>query len=306
MLINEDLKKMKKKFNFIYCFLMIAFLVFLIIDYGYKENGKESTIFLFFALIFYMLIFITAFINNVKLEQSKNQLLISAFCFLPNVLYAILIPYIKLDIIICLYFTTNLVFGLVALICYANYNIKHSEDGKNIYDVKILQNTIFAIFVTLIICSQKTYVEPDLVFIYALYITLIIFAIYSILTLTVFRNIYTKWLTTKQLRITAFACVLVCSFIFTVPALEVINITNQTPIAQTEYVILGKKVQKSGKDNTYLLCIKFENKLLYVKVPYKTYKNKLNGDTIKINFYNGNLNMKYYNCEDWETTPEFN
>lgn len=305
--INNDLKKMKNKFKFIYCCLIILFMAFILLNSYFKEDGKEHTIFLFLALISYMFIFITAFINNVKLGQPKKQLTLSAFCFLPNVLFAFLFPYIKLDLLLCIYFTTNLVFGLIYLIFYTKYKITNLEDSNNIFDPKIVLNTFFPAFIVLAFSTQKTYVETNAIFIYSLYISLIIFAIYSIFSITIFKKIYTKWLKTKLQRISAFVSVLIFTCMFTVPAIEIINTTNQVPITQTEYVIIGKTMERNIKNSTtYYVFINKDNNLLKIKVPHKTYESKSEGDKINIKFYNGNLNLKYYNCEDWENEPAFN
>jgi len=195
---------------------------------------------------------------------------------------------------------------LIYLIFYTKCKINNLEDSNNIFDPKIVLNTFFPAFIVLAFSTQKTYVETNAIFIYSLYISLIIFAIYSIFSLTIFKKIYTKWLKTKLERISAFASVLIFTYMFTVPAIEIINTTNQVPITQTEYVIIGKIMKRDIKNTTtYYVFIDKDNKLLKIKVPYKTYESKSKGDKINIKFYNGNLNLKYYNCEDWENEPAF-
>lgn len=304
MLENNNLqetKRTKRIFATIYWTLLIIGFAFLLLDRYFAENSKSNNTYMYLAIACLMLAFIAMFANNVKLGRSKKQLIMSALCFLPNTIFAFLYLYLPLDIILCLVFSFNLFFGLIALVLYMYYRTNHPELENDIYDHKITMVVLVAIALVLIISLRRTYFDANILYKVGGIVGAVAFLIYTILTLTIFRKIYTNWLVKKSARFTAFACVAILSFLVAVPLLDVINTTGQTPASQNEYAILKKSAETGSKGSkSYYMYVKIDNKIIKINVNANIYKTKSTNDKLKVNIYNGNLHWKYYTCADWD------
>lgn len=304
MLENNNLqaiRKTKRIFAAIYWTLFLAGIAFLLLDRYFVENGKSYKTFMYLSIACLMLAFIAMFANNVKLGRSKTQLIMSALCFLPNTIFAFLYLFLPLNITICLIFSFNLFFGLVALALYARYKTNHSEPQDDIYDHKITLVVLVAITLTLIISLRRTYFDANILYKVGGIVGAVAFLIYTILTLTLFRKIYTNWIVKKSTRFATFVCAAMLSFCVAVPLLDVLNTTGQTPASQNEYIITDKQVEAGSKGSkSYYLYVKIDNKTMKINVNSDLYKNKSTNDKLKVNIYNGNLHWKYYTCADWD------
>ena len=296
----KEIKKTKKIFATIYWTLVSLGFTFLLLDRFFAENNKSDNTFMYLTIACLMLAFIAMFANNVKLEYSKTQLVMSALCFLPNTIFAFLYLFLPLNITMGLIFSFNLFFGLVALILYMRYKTNHPEPQNDIYDHKITMVVLASIALALIISLRRTYFDSNILYKAGGIVGAIAFLIYAILTLTVFRKIYTNWLIKKSARFTAFVGAAMLSFAAAIPLVDVINTTGQTPASQNEYVVIAKEVVPGAKGSkSYYLYMEIDNKTVKINVNSHIYKTKSTNDKLKINIYNGNLHWKYYTCADW-------
>ena len=80
---------------------------------------------------------------------------------------------------------------------------------------------------------------------------------------------------------------------------DIANTTQAGVSRQIECVIVDKKVTSGYRQTThYKLYVELEDKKVSIDVSSDLYSSKSINDTLLLNYYDGNLNMPYYECAE--------
>ncbi len=291
--VNEQKrKKIKSKFNIAYWVVLAVIILCRILDKT-SPTKEVSDIFFYIAfssiIIELILMFICAFICY----SSTKIRIISIFCFLGNALTLFLIPFISSDIVIIINFVYNTILGVYVLIDYTLYKTKFPTG--TIYNKDFLFVLGFALLLPLVRAIKHKYLQDEAPFLYGLIVTGVLLVVFTILSFTIFKETYKKFAKGVWKKI----CVAILAlFIFTSYGMAFIDIANTSLASaskQIECVILDKRVTSGYRQITdYKLYIELENKKVWISVSSDTYSSKSINDTLLLNYYNGNLNLPYY------------
>ena len=197
------------------------------------------------------------------------------------------------DIVIIINFAYNTILGVYVLIDYTLYKTKFPTG--TIYNKDFLFVLGFALLFPLVRALKHKYLQEEAPFLYGLIVAGVLMIVFTILSLTVFRETNKKFAKGVWKKIGVAILALIIFMGYGISFIDIANTTQASVSKQIECVILDKKVTSGYRQITdYTLCIELENKKIWISVSSDTYYDKSINDTLLLNYYNGNLNLPYY------------
>lgn len=293
----KQIKKQKDKkqlaFNIAYSVLTILLIVALIVDKTTANTVTSDAI--FFAIIFFVieLILFMLFINTFVLNKNKKKILISYAINIGNAIIFAINLVISFDIFLLIAFFYNTVLTCYLVIDCLIYKAKYPT--AKYMDKK----TPVAIFVAFLFVATNalshTYVQENITFLYALIPMAIIMAVILTLAFTVFKKQTQKTMPKVWTKIGVGVLVLFMSFFYGMMFIDVVNTSIKANPTPMECVIVDKRISSGYRRATrYMIYIMIDDKKVTIDVPSDVYKIKEIDDTLKINYYQGTLNLPYY------------
>ena len=299
---EKNIKKKKEKktrdkrqriFNIIYAVLTLFLIVVAIIDK--TSNHNPSTEILFALLIFSLLeiSLILMFINNIVLFKNKKKRILSFLAFIGNGIIYSLSIFIDYNLVSLIFFIYNTIFISYLLIDFLLHKTKHPTskffDKKLIYVVLIISVMLLSNY------FDHTYLDANIILLYALIPMGVVMAIFAILSFTLFKKTYEVLAKKIGYKILISIMALILSFGYGMIFIDVANTSIKTNPEIMECVIVDKNVRSGYRQITrYELYVLINNKKITINVSSDVYKSKEIDDTLTVNYYKGGLNLAFY------------
>ena len=287
-------KKINLCFGIIYTFLLLGLLISSIIDNNLSDT--ETTNFVFFVIIFAIieLFLFLMFIHNLLLFKNKKKRLISYLFFIVNAVIFSLKLIFSADLMLLVMFIYNTLLSIYIAIDFTLYKTKHPT--VNFYDRKILVIILFVFMLCISNTLSHNYVNSNIFWLYSLICMSIILLIFTVLSVTIFKNTYKKFAKKVGIKICVGFIAVIFSLCYGFIFVDIANTSFNNNPKQIECVIVDKNISGTGyrQITHYNLYVMLNDQKTAIDVSAETYKNKQIDDTLLVNFYNGNLKLSYY------------
>lgn len=289
---EQKRKKIKGKFNIAYWVVLAVIILCRVLDKT-SPTKEVSDIFFYVAISFIIIELILMFICAFICYSSTKIRIISILCFLGNAIMVLLTLLIASDIVIIINFVYNTILGVYVLIDYTLYKTKFPTG--TIYNKDFLFVIGLALILPLTRTVRHNYLHDEAPFLYGLIVTGVLLVVFIILSLTVFRETYKKFAKGVWRKIGIAILALIIFMGYGISFIDIANTSLASASKQIECLILDKKVTFGYRQITdYTLCVELDNKKIWISVSSDTYASKSINDTLLLNYYNGNLNLPYY------------
>lgn len=290
--------KLEKRFSIfnwiLVCLLFVSWIIDNTTPYSYIKN------LIFFVLTFLLLelFLILAFLKVCLFSKNKTKRLFAFLCFIVNGIILFFRVFIYFDLLILILFTYNSVLGVYLLFYYLLYKTKKPY-GK-LLDRSFMIVIGFILIFAMINTFNHTYVNSSDLWIYGLIAMGVLFIIFIILSLTLFKKTYAKLAKNIWTKIGVVFIALVLSFGYGVTLIDVANTSIKSDPQKISCLIVDKDIEFGYRKITrYKLYVMINDKKITIDVSKDLYKTKEINDMLIINYYIGNLNLPYY--ENGET-----
>ena len=289
---EQKRKKVKNKFNIAYLAILAIIILCRVLDKT-SSTKETSNVFFYLAFSFIIIGLILMLICAFVCYSSTKIRMLSILCFLSNAIMLFLVLFIASDIVISINFAYNTILGIYILIDYTLYKTKFPT-GK-IYNKDFLVVETFSLLFPLARSFMHNYVQDIAPLLYGLIVAGVLVVVFLILSLTLFRETYIKlaqgvW---KKIGVAILALIIFTGY--GIAFIDIANTTQASVSSQIECVIVDKKITSGYRQGThYILYVELNNKKVRIDVKSDTYSSKSINDKILLNYYNGNLNLPYY------------
>lgn len=286
-------KKQNKVFKLLTISLIVLFFAIPIVD-GLTGNfyGNEtiSSLLTLFVLCFF---YILALADGLMKYKDKKRRIFICFLTIGNALLFLLHSFIPINLIVA-FIVYNTILDFYYIFYYFIYRTKYHTGEK----ADLTAYTTIAMVLPWLIYfgSQLIFTPLDEapLFLYSLILTGGLVAIFTILSLTVFKDTYVAFAEKVSMRVLAFVGIVVLLFFYSFFITSAINTGFPSEQYTASYEIVDKKIH-SGRRNskTYYLYIMFNEKKVSIKVSSELYKEKEIGEDLSVDYFSGFLDIPY-------------
>ncbi len=236
---------------------------------------------------------ISWFLRIMLTTKNTKQRTLAFFAFLVNAILLLSCYLIgKPDISNFILFIYNSIFIGYYCIDFALYKTKY-KTGK-MYNNALIAPSLFVLIYSVANIFYHTYINNS-VYLYASIPMCIILITFTILSFTILKETYKKYFKSIIAKIGIVFMVMVCAYGFGLAFIDSLNCAFKNNVNQLECVVVRKHYSNNVRGiSTYELYVMINDKEYRVNVSSDLYYDKEVNDTLKINLYNGCLNLKYY------------
>lgn len=295
--VQDKVSKTSKVFSIVYWALFAVLLVLLIV--GNRVEKTQLTDTLFFVLYFVMVeaFLFLMYAQNYIIFKNRQKRLISYFAFVINALIFALRLVVDGQTMLLVAFVYNTVLLCCVLVKHLLHKTKHKT--VKFFDKKIFIVIALALLLAMISGLYHTYVQQNIILLYALIPMAVILIAFAILSFTVFKKTYQQLAKSIWNKIAIVLAVLLVSFCYGMAAVDLANTSFAKNPQQIQCVVVDKKIQSGYRQITqYVLYVDLNDQRLSINVSSDTYNSKEIDDILLVNLFGGNLNLPYYECAE--------
>ena len=293
---KEKTKKDKTNtiFGIVYAVLILTFLITAIVDANVPYSKTNEFVFTILIFAIAELFLFLMFTQNMLIHKNKKKRLLSWFGFVANAVILTLILVCGGDVMLFVAFVYNTIFGIYLAIDFALYKTNHPT--VKFFDKKLSIVVFFALFLPMINAISHSYVDYNIILLYALIPMAVIMTIFSILSFTIFKKTYVLFAKKVWTKIGVALLAIMISFCYGMAFIDITNTSFNNRPQKIECVIVDKNVTGTGyrQITQYNLYVMINDKKVAIDVSLDLYKSKEIDDTLIVHYYKGNLNLPYY------------
>lgn len=286
-------KKQNKVFKLLTISLIVLFFAIPIVD-GLTGNfyGNEtiSSLLTLFVLCFF---YILALADGLMKYKDKKRRIFICFLTIGNALLFLLHSFIPINLIVA-FIVYNTILDLYYIFYAVIYKTQYYDGEK----ADLTSYTMIAMFLPWLICLISLYVcshlDETLLILYSLILTGVLVAIFTVLSLTVFKDAYVVFTERVFVRVLAFVGIVVVLFLYSFLVTSAVNTGFPSQQYTASYEIVDKKIHSGGRaPTTYDLYIVFNGEKISIDVSSELYKEKEIGENLAVDYFSGFLNIPY-------------
>ena len=286
-------KKQNKVFKILTISLIVLFFAIPIVD-GLMGNfyGKEtiSMLLTLFVLCFF---YILALADGLMKYKDKKRKIFICFLTIGNALLFLLRSFIPMNVVMA-FIVYNTILDLYYLFYYLLYRTQYYDGQK----ADLTAYTTIAMVLPWLICLSSLYIFTHLdeapLLLYSLILTGGLVVIFTILSLTVFKETYVAFTEKVSMRVLAFVGIVFLLFFYSFLLTSVVNTAFPSERYTESYEIVDKNIHSGARTpTTYNLYIMFNGKKVSIDVSPELYEEKEIGENLAVDCCSGFLNIPY-------------
>ncbi len=273
--------------------LIVLFFAIPIVDGltgGFYGNETLSLLLTLFVLCFF---YILALVDGLMKYKDKKRRIFICFVTIGNALIVLLRSFIDINVIIA-FIVYNTILDLYYIFYCFLYKTQYPTGKKADFTAYTTIAMLLPWMLCLFILSIVTYLDETLLFLYSLILTGGLVAIFTVLSLTVFKETYITFTKKVSMRVLAFAGIVILLFFYSFVVTNAINIGFPSGQYTASYKIVDKKIYSGSRSGTtYNLYIMFNEKKVPIEVSSDLYEEKEIGENLAVDYCSGFLNIPY-------------
>lgn len=286
-------KKQNKVLKILTISLIVLFFAIPIVD-GLTGNfyGNEtiSSLLILFLLCFF---YILALADGLMKYKDKKRKIFICFVTIGNALLFLLRSFIPMNVIVA-FIVYNTILDLCYIFYYFLYRTQYNDGQKADLTAYTTIAMLFPWLICLISRSIFTHLDEAPLLLYSLILTGGLVTIFTVLSLTVFKETYVTFTDKVSMRILSFVGIVFLLFFYSFLLTSVVNTAFPSKHYTESYEIVDKNIHSGGKaPTTYNLYIMFNGKKVSIDVSSELYKEKEIGENLAVDYCSGFLNIPY-------------
>ena len=274
--------------------LIVLFFVLTIVMSATNDFPGKELIRKFAIPFFFCAYFIIALIEGLKRYSDKRRKIFLSIVCIGNVAIFLTMRFVVSDVTTFLIMAVNTTLTVYYLCYFVWYNTKH----PNSFKADLRASTIIAMLLpwlyVLIKLSMYVHLDEGTLFIYVLICWGILSTVFTVLSLTVFKQSYIVLLKKLHERIIVVVFAVALIFFYSFVCISTINTGFASERHSAAYQVVEKKITGGGKaPKKNLLYIIYNDKKIGIDVSIDVYKEKSVGESLDVYSYSGFLSVPY-------------